>query len=48
MLIHRIITRPSFSILNKVRQNDTLKKGILNRPVMKSYLLDDFVGQTTY
>ncbi len=44
MLINRIITRRSFSVLNKVKQNDNLKKGILNRPVMKSYLLDDVVG----
>lgn len=44
MLVNRIITRPNFSVLNKVRQHENLKKGIINRPVMKSHLLDDFVG----
>lgn len=48
MLLNRIINRPSFSIINKVRQHENLKKGILNRPVMKSHLIDDFVGKASY
>ena len=48
MLMNRIIARRHFSVINKVRQTYNLKKGTLNRPAMKSYLIDDFVGQATY
>ena len=48
MLINRIISRHPFSVLSKVRQHLNLKKGTSLRPIMKSHLLEDFVGQTSY
>ena len=50
MLMNRIINRHQFSVLNKVRQHENLKKGtsVLHRPVLKSHLIDDFVGQASY